>query len=73
MLLIIIGILAGIFLILLLTNWGVSLALRHYVRSFEPVEYADTDRIVPEYDEALGHYTVTAERDLKRGRSGERD
>ncbi|MBQ6426228.1 MAG: metallophosphoesterase [Clostridia bacterium] len=64
-LLIIIGILAGIFLILLLTNWGVSLALRHYVRSFEPVEYADTDRIVPEYDEALGHYTVTAERDLK--------
>ena len=64
-LLIIIGILVGLYLILLLTNWGFSLALRHYVRSFDPVQYDETDRILPEYDDGLGHYTFRTERDLK--------
>ncbi|MCR5073467.1 MAG: metallophosphoesterase [Clostridiales bacterium] len=60
-----IGILAGIFLILLITNWGFSLALRRYIRSFKSIEYNEEDRIVPEFDNKLGHYTVRTDRDLK--------
>ena len=60
-----IGILAGIFLILLITNLGFSLALRRYIRSFKPIEYNEEDQIVPEFDNELGHYTVRTDRDLK--------
>lgn len=61
----IIGILIGLYVLLFVTNWGFSMALRAYIGSFAPVHYDAADRIVPEYDEELGHYTITTDRDLK--------
>jgi len=49
----------------LAVNYGVSLHLRHYISSFEPVDYSDTDRMVPEIDPETGYYTFTTDRDLK--------
>lgn len=46
-------------------NFGVSLHLRHYISSFDPVEYNEADRVVPEVDEQTGYYTFTTDRDLK--------
>lgn len=46
-------------------NYGVSLHLRHYISSFDPVEYSEADRLVPEIDEQTGYYTFTTDRDLK--------
>ena len=48
-----------------LVNFGVSLRLRHYINSFEPVDYSDVDRVVPEIDPETGYYTFTTDRDLK--------
>ena len=48
-----------------LVNYGVSLHLRHYINSFDPVEYSEADRLVPEIDEATGYYTFTTDRELK--------
>lgn len=56
--------LVGIYLIGYAVNFACSLALRSYIRSLEPVAY-DSPPIVPEYDAALGHCAVKAERDLK--------
>ncbi|MBE7007936.1 MAG: hypothetical protein E7422_02115 [Ruminococcaceae bacterium] len=53
----------GVYLLIFAVNWGCSLALRGYIRSFEPVAY-DT-QLVPVYDEALGHYTIRSDRELK--------
>lgn len=64
-LIVIIGMLVGIYAVLLAVNWGCSLALRRYVCSFDPVEYDEADRMVPEYDPEIGHYTVRTGRDLK--------
>ena len=55
----------GIFLILNAVNYGVSLHLRHYINSFDPVDYSDTDRVVPEIDPETGYYTFTTDRDLR--------
>ncbi len=63
-LLYIVGALLGVYLILFAVNFGCSLALRAYIRSFAPVEYGE-NRAVPVYDEALGHYAVTTDGDLK--------
>ena len=57
-------VLVCLYLLLLGTNYGFSLSLRHYISTFEPVAY-DGDRVIPVYDDALGHYTVTTDRDLK--------
>lgn len=46
-------------------NFGVSLHLRHYISSFDPVDYSDVDRVVPEIDSETGYYTFTTDRDLK--------
>ena len=46
-------------------NYGVSLHLRHYINSFEPVDYSGVDRVVPELDAETGYYTFTTDRDLK--------
>ncbi len=46
-------------------NYGVSLHLRHYINSFDPVEYNEADRIVPEIDPETGYYNFTTDRDLK--------
>ncbi len=46
-------------------NYGVSLHLRHYISSFEPVDYSGVDRVVPEVDPETGYYTFTTDRDLK--------
>ena len=46
-------------------NYGVSLHLRHYISSFEPVDYSGVDRVVPEIDPETGYYTFTTDRDLK--------
>ncbi|MBR4090703.1 MAG: hypothetical protein IKK28_07530, partial [Mogibacterium sp.] len=46
-------------------NYGVSLHLRHYINSFEPVDYSNVDRVVPEIDPETGYYTFTTDRDLK--------
>lgn len=46
-------------------NYGVSLHLRHYINSFDPVEYNEADRLVPEIDPETGYYTFTTDRDLK--------
>lgn len=48
-----------------LVNFGVSLHLRHYISSFDPVEYDEADRLVPEIDPETGYYTFTTDRDLK--------
>ena len=48
-----------------LVNYGVSLHLRHYINSFDPVEYSEADRLVLEIDEATGYYTFTTDRELK--------
>lgn len=58
-LLYVVGALLGSYLILYAVNYGCSLALRAYIRSFAPVAYDET-RAEPVYDEALGHYAVTA-------------
>ena len=57
--------LAAAWLILLAVNFGFTLSLRSYIRSFDPVAYDEASRAVPEYDEDLGHYAVTANEDLK--------
>ena len=49
----------------LAVNYGVSLHLRHYISSFDPVDYSDVDRVVPEIDPKTGYYTFTTDRDLK--------
>ena len=36
-------------------NYGVSLHLRHYISSFEPVDYSGVDRVVPEVDPETGY------------------
>ena len=46
-------------------NYGVSLHLRHYISSFDPVDYSDVDRVVPEIDPETGYYTFTTDRDLR--------
>ncbi len=54
----------GVYLILYAVNFGCSLALRSYIRSFAPVAYDET-RVVPFYDEALGHYAVRGDRGVR--------
>ena len=49
----------------LAVNLGFSLHLRHYINSFDPVEYNDADRLVPEIDPETGYYTFTTDRELK--------
>lgn len=49
----------------LAVNFGVSLHLRHYINSFDPVDYSGVDRVVPEIDEETGYYTFTTDKDLK--------
>ena len=49
----------------LAVNYGVSLHLRHYINSFEPVDYSDTERILPEIDKETGYYTFTTDKDLR--------
>ena len=49
----------------MLVNYGVSLHLRHYISSFDPVDYGDMDRVVPEIDPETGYYTFTTDRDLR--------
>ena len=46
-------------------NYGVSLHLRHYISSFDPVQYDEADRLVPEIDPETGYYTFTTDRDLR--------
>lgn len=46
-------------------NYGVSMRLRHYIHSFEPVDYSDVDRVLPEIDPETGYYCFTTDRDLK--------
>ncbi len=46
-------------------NYGVSLHLRHYISSFDPVEYNEADRLVPEIDPETGYYTFTTDRELR--------
>ena len=53
---------AASFLLANLVNFGVSLHLRHYINSFEPVDYSGVDRVVPAVDEETGYYTFTTER-----------
>ena len=48
-----------------LVNLGFSLHLRHYISSFDPVDYSGVDRVVPEIDPETGYYTFTTDRDLK--------
>ena len=49
----------------MLVNYGVSLHLRHYINSFDPVDYSGIDRVVPEIDEQTGYYTFTTDRELR--------
>lgn len=57
--------LAAIFVALAAANLGASLHLRHYISSFEPVDYSGVDRVVPEIDPETGYYTFTTDRELK--------
>ena len=56
---------ALLFLIPNAVNTCVSLSLRSYIDSFEPVDYSDVDRVVPEIDPETGYYTFTTDRDLR--------
>lgn len=56
---------AAAFIIPCAVNMGVSLHLRHYISSFEPVDYSGVDRVIPEIDQETGYYTFTTDRDLK--------
>ena len=60
----ILGGLVGVYLLVFAVNCFCSLALRAYIRSFEPVDYGG-ERVTPVYDEALGHYAITTDRDVK--------
>ena len=40
-------------------------SLVKYIGTFEPVDYAGTDRSMPVYDEAEGHYSFSSEKGLK--------
>lgn len=60
----VVGVLLGAYLVLYAVNFGCSLALRAYIRSFEPVAYDET-RVVPVYDEALGHYALRSDHGAK--------
>ena len=46
-------------------NYAVSLSLRHYIRSFDPVDYSDTERTLPEYNTQKGYYCFDTDGDLK--------
>ncbi len=39
--------------------------LKKYIGSFDPVDYAGTDRSLPVFDEATGHYSFSSEKGLK--------
>ena len=39
--------------------------LKKYIGSFDPVDYAGTDRSLPVFDEATGHYSFSSENGLK--------
>jgi len=53
------------FAILFVVNFGFSLSLRHYINSFDPVDYSDVDRVLPAVDQETGYYTFTTDDDLK--------
>ncbi|MBE7005389.1 MAG: hypothetical protein E7425_14125 [Ruminococcaceae bacterium] len=59
-----VGCFVCVYLLVFAVNWGCSLALRSYIRGFDPVAY-DAPPLAPAYDEGLGHYAVQADRDLK--------
>ncbi|MBR3297425.1 MAG: metallophosphoesterase [Firmicutes bacterium] len=61
----IVAVIAAVFVILLAVNYVMSLQLRQYIKSFDPVDYSGIDRVVPEIDPATGYYTMTSDRDLK--------
>ena len=54
-----------LFLLTNIVNYCVSLSLRHYMHSFEPVDYSGIDRVEPVMDPDAGYYTFTTDRDLK--------
>ena len=56
---------AVVFIGFLMVNIFASIALRHYIYSFDPVDYSDVDRVVPEIDPETGYYNFTTDRDLK--------
>ena len=56
---------AACFICLFVVNCGTSLHLRHYINSFEQVDYSGVDRVVPELDPETGYYTFTTDRDLR--------
>lgn len=61
----VVAVFAILFLGLNLVNTFASIALRHYIYSFDPVDYSDVDRVVPEIDPETGYYTFTTDRDLR--------
>ena len=56
---------AFIFVFTNAVNYGVSLSLRHYIRSFDPVDYSDIDRTEPGFDTPKGCYAFTTDKDFK--------
>ena len=56
---------AGLFGLSNAINYGVSLSLRHYIDSFDPVDYSGIDRVEPEFDTPKGCYAFTTDRDLR--------
>lgn len=62
---IVVMIAAGLFVLTNAVNYGVSLSLRHYIDSFDPVDYSGVDRAVPEFDTPKGCYAFTTDKDLR--------
>jgi len=56
---------AFIFVLSNAVNYGITIATRSYIRSFDPVDYSGVDRVAPEFDEKTGYYTFTTDRDLR--------
>ncbi len=60
---IVIGSCAALYLIVFVINLICASSLRSYIRSFDPVDYSDTARIVPVMED--GYYTFTTDEDLR--------
>ena len=59
---IILGAAAFIFLAVMIANIAANMMLRHYIKTFDPVDYPDV-RMTPVFEN--GHYTFTVEDDIR--------
>lgn len=54
---------AAVYLLIFVINVFCAMSLRNYIRSFDPVDYSGTDRLIPVRED--GFYTFTTDKDLR--------